>query len=218
MFDTMLTFIDLDYGYATTWIQLVLYLKPTLFEKCTPSQQKLVNDRMDQIIAKMEVKEKAWKDAVNGMDSQSYAEPLRLYLDFLRMPGTVVSITGKTVEGKPFDIAQYRGKVVVLHFWATYCPPCLAKLPMLQELRAKYHDKGFEVLSISYDEEPDKVRTFLDKQKLPWLSLFDKDWAILNRFSHGNSTIDCLIDRDGTVIFYTSEEELRAKLKELFGE
>jgi len=152
------------------------------------------------------------------MDQESYVEPLQKYLDFLRMPGKVVALTGKTVDGKAFDIEQYRGKVVVLHFWATWCGPCIRQIPLMKELYAKYHDRGFEVLGISYDFEPEKVQPFIDKHQLPYLSLFDKDREILSRFSHGNSTIDCFFDREGKVIFYTTNEELQEILKELFPE
>jgi peroxiredoxin len=86
----------------------------------------------------------------------------------------------------------------------------------MKELYTKYHDRGFEVLGISYDFEPEKVQPFIDKYKLPYLSLFDKDREILNRFSHGNSSIDCLLDREGKAVFYRTEEELKAKLAELF--
>jgi peroxiredoxin len=132
------------------------------------------------------------------------------------MPGTVVAITGQTVDGEAFDIEQYRGKVVVLHFWASWCGPCIRQIPGLKELYAKYHDRGFEVLGISYDFEEEKVREFIERHELPWLSLFDKDRVILNRFSHGNSSLSLLIDREGKAVFYKGDEELVELLKVLF--
>jgi thiol-disulfide isomerase/thioredoxin len=106
--------------------------------------------------------------------------------------------------------------VVVLHFWATWCAPCIKRIPLMKELHEKYHDRGFEVLGISYDFEPEKIPPFIEKYALPYLSLFDKDREILCRFSPGNSSIDCLFDREGKVIFYRTDEELKEKLAKLF--
>ena len=86
----------------------------------------------------------------------------------------------------------------------------------MKELYAKYHDQSFEVLGISYDFEAEKVREFIGKHKLPWLFLFDKEREILHRFCPGNSSLGCLIDREGKAIFYTTDDELKEKLKELF--
>ena len=221
-FDMAMKSLDVstDNFYNVTGYRLYMFLNSeSLFLKCTPQQQELFKNRLEQVIAKMEVVEKAWKDAGKGMIvEESYVAPLQKHLDFLRMPGTVVALTGKTVDGTPFDIKEYRGKVVVLHFWATWCGPCIRRIPLMKELHAQYHDRGFEVLGISYDFEPEKIQPFIDKHKLPYLSLFDKDREILSRFSHGNSDDECLFDREGKVVFYKTDDELKEKLKKLFPE
>ena len=218
IFDAMMKFLDIadNYDGAGSWLSNISSYIPAPFEQCTPEQQALFMNRMEQVIAKMEAIEKAWKDAGKPMNKDSYVDELRNYIDFLRMPGTVVALTGKTVDGKPVDIKEYRGKVVVLHFWATWCGPCIRRIPLMKELYAQYHDRGFEVLGISYDFEPETIQPFIDKHKLPYLSLFDKDREILSRFSPGNSSIDCLFDREGKAVFYKTDEELKEKLKELF--
>ena len=220
IFDGMEKFLavaaDNFYDNAGHWLSGIARTSPPPLAKCTPEQQELFKNRLAQLITKMEVVEKAWKDAGKPMDDESYTQLLQSYLDFLRMPGTVVALTGQTVDGTPFDIKQYRGKVVVLHFWATWCGPCIRQIPFMKELYTQYHDRGFEVLGISYDFEPEKIQPFIDKYELPYLSLFDKDWKILNRFSHDNSSLSCLIDREGKAVFYKTDEELREKLKELF--
>jgi len=168
------------------------------------------------VITKMETMEKVWKDAGNEMRLESYVVPLRRYLDFLRMPGTVISLSGTTMDGKPFDIEQYRGKVVVFHYWATWCAPCIRQIPVLTELYEKYGEQGFVVLGICYDNELERALEFVERHELRWISLFDKDWEILNRFSHGNSTFSVLLDREGKAVFYSGNDELREKLAELF--
>ena len=221
IFDGMMKFLEAGidtYDNAAHWLGSILFVSPVPFDKCTPEQQGLFIDRFAQLVAKMATMEKAWKEAGKPMERESHVESMQKYLDFLRLPGNVVSLSGATVDGEAFDIEQYRGKVVVLHFWASWCGPCIRQIPLMKELYAQYHDRGFEVLGISYDFETEKVQPFIDKYELPYLSLFDKDRAILNRFSHGNSTIDLLIDREGKAVFYTGEAELHERLKEMFGE
>jgi len=64
------------------------------------------------------------------------------------LTGEPVKVSGKTVDGKPFDISEYKGKVVIVDFWATWCGPCLAELPNLKKIYQKYHDRGLEIVGV----------------------------------------------------------------------
>ena len=68
----------------------------------------------------------------------------------------------ETIDGERIELHRYRGKVVVLNFWATWCPPCVEEIPSLERLRKLRHDRGLEVLSVDVGEEPEKVRAFLE--------------------------------------------------------
>lgn len=68
----------------------------------------------------------------------------------------------ETLDGEWIELHRYRGKVVVLNFWATWCPPCVEEIPSLERLRKLRHDRGLEVLSVDVGEEPEKVRAFLE--------------------------------------------------------
>ena len=68
--------------------------------------------------------------------------------------------TLKDLDGRPVNLTKYRGKVVLLDFWATWCAPCKVEIPHLVELQSKYQDRGFQVIGLSMDDEPGPVRAF----------------------------------------------------------
>lgn len=72
-------------------------------------------------------------------------------------------VTLKDLEGKDLSLSEYKGKVVLVNFWATWCEPCQVEIPWLIEIQQKYAAKGFTVLGIAMDEEGAKVVT-------PWVS------------------------------------------------
>src|SRR5262245_46669032 len=69
------------------------------------------------------------------------------------------------LDGETFKLSDFQGKVLVLDFWATYCPPCVRQVPQLAELSKKYQDKGLEVVGLTSDDRADqaKVQEFLKK-------------------------------------------------------
>jgi thiol-disulfide isomerase/thioredoxin len=225
IFDTKMKYLDVApdnaYGGAGRWLSGVLLDSTPAFDKCTPEQRGLFTNRLEQVIAKMEVMEKAYKEAGNPMMRESYVEPLRSYLGYLRLPGTVITFTGQTVEGKPFDAESLRGKIVLLDFWATTCGPCIAKMPVLKEYYEAFHARGFEIVGISINVEEDKAKLveFVRSRQLPWIQLHDPKSELLHQL-HGRGVSYCLLlDREGKVILHDAEargEALTRKLAELF--
>jgi cytochrome c biogenesis protein CcmG/thiol:disulfide interchange protein DsbE len=86
---------------------------------------------------------------INGAKSNSAANP-------------APEVTLKDLDGKDLSLAQYKGKVVLVNFWATWCEPCQVEIPWLIEMQQKYAAKGFTVLGIAMDEEGASVVT-------PWV-------------------------------------------------
>lgn len=82
------------------------------------------------------------------------------------------------LDGKTFKLADFRGKVVVVDFWATYCPPCVKQMPQLADLSKRYRDKGVEVVGLTSDEKADqsKVAEFLKKAGADYTIGYDNRW------------------------------------------
>ena len=76
---------------------------------------------------------------------------------------TVVDTTGKTITSR-----HLRGKVVVIDFWATWCPPCLTAVPHLKELYSQYHDKGLEIVGFSTDTSRSDLENFVKRNGISW--------------------------------------------------
>ena len=86
-------------------------------------------------------------------------------------------LRGTLVDGAPFDLAQYRGKVVMVNFWATWCPACRADYPVWQEAYEWYEGADFEMVAVSIDRDQAALQKFLDKHPytIPVVWRFDPD-------------------------------------------
>jgi peroxiredoxin len=83
--------------------------------------------------------------------------------------------TLKDMNGKNVTLSSFRGKVVLLNFWATWCPPCKAEMPDLNRLYRDTKHRGFEIIAVSTDKSIDHVKDFLSKSKVDFIILFDEN-------------------------------------------
>jgi peroxiredoxin/YHS domain-containing protein len=79
------------------------------------------------------------------------------------------------LAGEKIALESYRGKVVLLDFWATWCKPCVKSMPALQTLHGQFASRGFTVLGISTDEEKKKIKPFIEKHKIVYPILVDSE-------------------------------------------
>ncbi|HTB63476.1 MAG TPA: TlpA disulfide reductase family protein [Opitutales bacterium] len=111
------------------------------------------------------------------------------------------------LAGKPLAIANYKGKVLLVDFWATWCPPCVAEMPNVIAAYNKYHDKGFEIIGVSLDDETKNGRAqltdYIAKIKMPWVQFYDgKYWQNQLAVKYGIESIpqSYLLGPDGKII------------------
>lgn len=124
------------------------------------------------------------------------------------------------VNGKPVKLSSYKGKYVLLEFWASWCGPCRAENPNLREQYKKYHDKGLNILGVSLDSKADLWKKAIEKDELPWEHVSDlKGWQNQAAVQYGVRGVPAnfLIGPDGKIIAKDLRAEtLNAKLEEIF--
>jgi peroxiredoxin len=86
-----------------------------------------------------------------------------------------LDFTLKDMDGASVRLADFKGKVLVLNFWATWCPPCKAEIPGIIEVHSKYKDKGVVILGISEDDDPQTLKTFSTEWKINYPMLVGRD-------------------------------------------
>jgi len=100
--------------------------------------------------------------------------------------------------------ASLRGTVVLLDFWGTWCPPCRASVPVLQNLQRKYSGRGFQLVGISSDDDEDVWKTFTQANKMNWSEYIDLSGEVLHAFKIESFPTYIVLDKDGVMRFRQS--------------
>ncbi|MDE0638049.1 MAG: redoxin family protein [Candidatus Poribacteria bacterium] len=119
------------------------------------------------------------------------------------------------IDGNPISLADYRGKVVLLDFWAVWCGPCVGEIPNIKEVYEKYHDKGFDVIGVSFDKDEAVVREFIKEKEIPWRQILDSGGfkgVFAEQYGVRGIPAPFLIDRNGKVISVNARNQLLGEL------
>ena len=109
-----------------------------------------------------------------------------------------------SLEGARISNAALQGKVVLLDFWATWCPPCRQSVPVIAGLRKKYADKPFEILGISADPDERTLRTFVEINHMNWTEYLDLSEAVSSAFNVDSYPTYIVVDKEGVVRYRQS--------------
>ena len=110
------------------------------------------------------------------------------------------------ISGDRVSLADFKGKTVVLNFWATWCPPCIEELPSLEALYRQNKDKGFIVLAVASRDDADAVREMKEKSRLTMPVVLDEDGAVANRYKATGFPETFIIDREGKIRMFVDPE------------
>jgi Uncharacterized protein SCO1/SenC/PrrC, involved in biogenesis of respiratory and photosynthetic systems len=146
------------------------------------------------------------------------AEGLLTKLDALGKP---LPIKFTAVDGREVDLAKLTGKVVLVDFWATWCGPCVAELPNVKEAYNKLHDKGFEIVGISFDKDKGTLEKFVAEREMKWPQYFDgKVWQNEYGQKYGINGIPSmwLVDKKGNLRDMNARGALEEKVAKLLQE
>jgi thiol-disulfide isomerase/thioredoxin len=206
---------------------LVTAMKSILLD--TPNPGEVVLDEAQQILGLLEqtgkyqlglqiaqLMEQGFQNSENEQLKQSSAEISSGAKQRMGLVGKPLEVEGKNLDGSDFDFSKYKGKVVLLDFWATWCGPCLEELPNIRSNYEAYKAKGFEVIGVNLDQDPQALSGFLTSQQLPWANIRGSEMAK----KCGVDTIPfvVLLDQNGVVIdLHVRENVLGEKLNKLLG-
>ncbi len=150
---------------------------------------------------------KAWETLTDKIPDESLGEMAKGEIETIKLIGEepkAFPADAKDTEGKPLSLADYKGKVLLIDFWATWCGPCMVEMPNVVAAYKKYQAKGFEVVGISLDNERslEKMADVVKEKGMTWRQFADgKGWESEIGQLYGVRSIPAtyLLDRDGKV-------------------
>jgi peroxiredoxin len=146
-------------------------------------------------------------------------------IQHLKVGDAAPDFTLRTLEGRDVKLADFRGKYVLLDFWATWCGPCVAELPNVKQAYDSYHDKGFEIVGLSCDANDEVLNNFTKDKGMPWVQLREAtqteadNWhPLAKKFHVDGIPAMFLIDRNGILRYVDAREDLSKKIGLLVAE
>jgi thiol-disulfide isomerase/thioredoxin len=133
-------------------------------------------------------------------------------------------VAGRTTTGKSHSTADWKGKVVLVDFWATWCGPCNAEIPRVKELYKTYHDKGLEIVGVDCDSDDDTVNAFIKDKEMPWTQLREESQSeepwhpLAKQWGVAGIPTMFLLDKKGIVRDVDARDGTDSKIAKLLAE
>jgi peroxiredoxin len=113
--------------------------------------------------------------------------------------GRAPELGERSLGGQPIRMADLRGKVVIVDFWASWCEPCREEMPVLERLHRRYRERGLVVVGVSVDRTERNARAFLRRTRVSFPIIHDASHRIANRYSPPKMPSSYIIDRRGII-------------------
>ena len=167
---------------------------------------------LDQLLIGGSIEKEATQLAYQNFKLQDAPEPKSAQVGGGASPdggaaGTESALVGKDAPdfqldllgGKKFHLAENKGKVIVLDFWATWCGPCLQAMPQIDRVTREFADKGVQLIAVNLQETPAQITAMLERQKLSPTVALDRDGVVAEKYGANAIPQTVVIDRDGKV-------------------
>ncbi len=120
------------------------------------------------------------------------------------------------LDGKKFHLADHKGKVVILDFWATWCGPCLQAMPQVERAAKEFADRGVELYAVNLQEAPRDIKAMLERHKFDVTVALDRDGVVAERYAATAIPQTVIIDREGKVarLYVGSSPDLEKSLRD----
>ena len=119
---------------------------------------------------------------MGGMSVESLSEGSIFEVRHLRLGKTATGLSGASVTGDAIDLEEFRGNVVLVDFWATWCAPCVTEMPELRKLNDELAESKFTIIGVSADTDKKQLSQFIKEHDLQWPIIFDRDSVLQKRW------------------------------------
>jgi len=176
---------------------------------------KAVSERAEDVIVK----------DLSGEFAQVVGEQIKGARKLRESLNKPVELAGTKLDGSAFNTKDWKGKVVLVDFWATWCPPCIEDLPKVKKAYIDYHAKGLEIVGVSSDFEMPQLKAFLERNKdMPWPQLVDAKLepdnlhVVARQWGVRQLPTMFLIDRKGVLRNAAAQQDFEEMIPKLLAE
>jgi len=141
--------------------------------------------------------------SVARLDAALAAEPDANVPEGLEVGQKFPGFNATALDGNPLSVAAYKGRVTMIDFWATWCPPCRAEMPNVMAIYNRHHTQGFDIIGVSLDQDRDAVVNFTQAQGMAWSQYFDgQGWdnKLAKKYGVNSIPMTYLLDGHGVII------------------